>query len=306
MPQAPSLVAGSAARRLPHAIISPSGVTTAFYYDLLGRKITVTKAPGTPEAATTTHQYDAVGNEIATLSPVGIKTTHSYDARRRIATTDAINRTWTFTYTDTAGPSGSPPCCGADPTANSRAATTIHPDGTRDEKIYNALGQIIETRDANVTSRIDALVAQGEGLAKSPSKTTGTAANSTSTPHAPSSMPHGIRYAYDEDGRLTTLTDARGSVTKWRYDARGKLQSKTYPDNTVEAYEHDAAGQLVSRLRPNGVTASYTYSPRGRLLTIRWSDDKTEPSTFAYDAAGNMILAEKYPSDLAPWVCRSQ
>jgi RHS repeat-associated protein len=278
MPQAPRLVAGSAARRLPHAIISPSGVTTAFYYDLLGRKITVTKAPGTPEAATTTHQYDAVGNEIASLTPTGIKTTHAYDARhRRISTTDAINRTWTFTYTDTAGPSGAPPCCGADPTSNSRAATTIHPDGTRDEKLYNALGQIIETRDANVTTALAA------------SSTLG------SKPNAPR---HGVLYAYDEDDRLITLTDARGSITKWRYDARGKLAAKTYPDNTVEAYEHDAAGQLVSRLRPNGVTASYTYSPRGKLLTIRWSDGKTEPSTFAYDAAGHMTLAENHSAKI--------
>jgi RHS repeat-associated protein len=266
---------GSAARRLPHAIVSPSGVTTAFYYDLLGRKITVTKAPGTPEAATTTHQFDAVGNEIATLSPVGIKTTHTYDSRRRrISTTDAIGRTWTFTYTDTAGPSGAPPCCGADPTSNSRAATTIHPDGTRDEKIYNALGQLIETRDANVTTTNDKLRTENRELRT------------------------GIRYAYDQDGRLTTLTDARGSVTKWRYDALGKLAAKTYPDNTVEAYEHDAAGQLVSRLRPNGVTATHAYDPRGRLLSIRWSDGKTEPSTFAYDAAGNMILAENHSAKI--------
>jgi RHS repeat-associated protein len=275
-PQALSLRPGSAARHLPHAIISPSGITTAFYYDLLGRKITVTKAPGTPEAATTTHQFDAVGNEIASLTPTGIKTTHTYDARRRrIATTDAINRTGTFTYTDTAGPSGAPPCCGADPASNSRAATTIHPDGTRDEKLYNALGQLIESRDANITTANDELRTKNQ------------------------EQKSGIRYAYDEDGRLTTLTDARGSVTKWRYDARGKLQSKTYPDNTVEAYEHDAAGQLVSRLRPNGVSASYTYSPRGQLLTIRWSDDKTEPSTFAYDAAGNMTLAENHSAKIS-------
>ena len=275
MPQAPRLVAGHAARRLPHAIISPSGVTTSFHYDLLGRKITVTKAPGTDLESVTSHQFDAVGNEIATISSTGIKTTHTYDTRRRrISTTDAINRTWTFSYTDTAGPSGAPPCCGADPTSNSRAATTIHPDGSRDEKIYNTLGQLIETRDANITTANDELRTKNQ------------------------EQKTGIRYAYDEDGRLTTLTDARGSVTKWRYDARGKLQSKTYPDNTVEAYEHDAAGQLVSRLRPNGVTASYTYSPRGKLLTIRWSDDKTEPSTFAYDAAGNMILAENHSAKI--------
>jgi RHS repeat-associated protein len=263
------LVSGSAARRLPHAIISPSGVTTAFYYDLLGRKITVTKAPGTPEAATTTHQFDAVGNETASISPSGIKATHTYDARRRrITTTDSINRTWTFAYTDTAGSSGSPPCCGSDYSSNSRAATTIYPDGTRDEKVYNALGQLIEFRDANITTANDKLRTENRELRT------------------------GIRYAYDEDGRLTTLIDARGSVTKWRYDALGKLAAKTYPDNTVEAYEHDAAGQLISRFRPNGVSASYTYSPRGKLLTIRWSDGKTEPSTFAYDAAGNMTLAE--------------
>jgi RHS repeat-associated protein len=255
---------GFAALHRPTATISPSGITTAIHYDLLGRRLSVTKAPGTPEAATTTYQYDAVGNEIASLSPTDQKTTHTYDARRRrVTTTDAIGRTWTFGYNDNAGPSGAPPCCGADPTARSRATATIHPDGTRDEKLYNAIGQLIETRDANVTTK----AGQKSEL-------------------------YGIRYAYDPDGRLIDLTDARGSITKWRYDARGKLQAKTYPDGTTEIYEHDAAGQLVSRTRPDGTVATHTYSARGKLLSVQWSDGKTENSTFTYDAAGNLTLAE--------------
>ena len=268
-----------AALHRPTMTISAAGIRTQIDYDALGRRIAITKAPGTPEASTTRHEYDAVGNETATITNIGAaanpqpgtnnqeqRTEHSYDPRRRrLTTTDALNRTTTFLYLDDASEAAA--CCGGSP-ASSRATAILHPDGTREEQIHNALGQLIETRDANVTTANDKLRTENRELRT------------------------GIRYAYDEDGRLTTLTDARGSVTKWRYDARGKLQSKTYPDGTTEIYEHNAAGQLISRLRPNGVSATYTYSPRGQLLTIRWSDGKTEPSTFAYDAAGRMTLAE--------------
>lgn len=188
------------------------------------------------------------------ISPSGQITQHAYDSRRRrVSTTDALNRAWRFVYNDAAGPSGPAPCCGADPTSNTRAAEVIHPDGSREQKTYNVAGQLIATTDAKGDT---------------------------------------VKYAYDAAGRLSELTDANGHSTKWRYDARGKLAAKTYPDNTTELYEHDAAGQLVSRVRPDGVSAHHTYDLRGRLLSIEWSDGKTENSTFAYDKAGHLTLAQ--------------
>lgn len=272
---------GHAALHRPTAIITPSGEKTTFTYDLLGRKTAVTKGAGSKLAATTTHTFDAVGNEISSSQPSSTtvnnsrppSTRHEYDARnRRIRTLDALNRAWTFAYDTDSGPSGPAPCCGADPTSNTRAAKTIHPDGSIEVRITDAAGRLIETRDANAT--------QDSAL------------------RTPNSAIRGVQYGYDPDGRLTTLTDAKGSVTTWRYDNLGKLAAKTYPDKTTELYEHDLAGQMTRRIRPDGTAASYTYNERGRLLKIDWSDDKTEDSTFAYDAAGHMTLAQNRSATL--------
>ena len=249
-----------AALHRPSATLSPSGETTALTYDLLGRRIAVTKAAGSNLSATTTHTFDAVGNEIQSTSPTGQITRHEYDARhRRIRTHDALNRTWSFAYDSDSGPSGPAPCCGAEPGANTRATQITYPDGSKETRTTNAAGQLIATTDAKGDT---------------------------------------VKYGYDPDGRMSSLTDAKGSVTTWRYDARGKLITKTYPDKTTELYEHDLAGQVTRRIRPDGSAATYTYNERGRLLKIDWNDDKTEDSTFAYDAAGHMTLAQNRSASL--------
>jgi len=253
---------GAAALRRPTGTKSPTGVTVRYEHDALGRRITQVVGPGSdlasslkhPEASITRHTYDAAGNEIETLDPVGKLTRHTFDARnRRTTTNDALGREWTYSYADNAGASGNPPCCGADPTANNRAQTVTHPDGTQESRITDAAGQLIETQDA-----------KGDR----------------------------IRYEYDPDGRLISLIDARDNVTRWTYDPRGKLESKVYPDKTLELYEHDAAGQLLTRTRPDGTAAVNTYDPRGRLLSTRWKENKSELTDYTYDAAGHLLTAK--------------
>ncbi len=277
---------GSAALHRPDATATPEGRLTRTTYGLLGHRLTQTTGEVLPasdntksqipnpkssvpsvvksdtDVATAKHVYDTAGNEIETTDPVGKVTKHTYDARhRRLTTTDALGRVWKYSYTASAGASGNPPCCGADPTANARAQTTTFPDDTTETRITDAAGQLIETKDAKGDS---------------------------------------VKYAYDPDGRLTTLTDARGSVTRWTYDPRGKLESKVYPDKTFEAYEHDAAGQLLTRTRPDGTAALNTYDQRGRLLSTVWKRtgpaDPTAPqlpgeSRYAYDKAGHLTNA---------------
>lgn len=253
---------GAAAVRRPTGTKSPAGVTVRYEHDALGRRITQVVGPGSdlasslkhPEASITRHTFDAAGNEIETLDPVGKLTRHTFDARnRRTSTKDALGREWRYGYADTAGASGNPPCCGADPTANNRAQIVTHPDSTQESRITDAAGQLIETLDA-----------KGDR----------------------------IRYEYDSDGRLISLIDARNNITRWTYDPRGKLESKVYPDKTLELYEHDAAGQLLTRTRPDGTAAVNTYDARGRLLSTRWKDNKAEPTDYTYDAAGHLLTAK--------------
>jgi YD repeat-containing protein len=250
-----------AAARRPTGIELPGGRRNHIEYDLLGRRVALTQGYGTPDAATTRSEFDAVGNEISSISPTGQITRHRYDERnRRVKTTDALNRVWQFEYTATAGASGPAPCCGASPAGNAQAATTLHPDGSKETRVTDAGGQLISTTDAKG---------------------------------------HTIEYRYTPDGRMAELIDGKGSVTQWSYDARGKLLAKTYPDGGTERYEHDAAGQLIRRIRPDGTAATHSYDSRGRLLSVKWDADRSEPITYTYDAAGRMTSASNTSATVA-------
>jgi len=258
---APLVPIAYAASRRPTGIEVPGGRRNRIEYDLLGRRVAVTTGYGTADAATTRSEYDAVGNEIASISPTGQITRHSYDDRnRRIKTIDTLNRAWTFEYAANAGASGPAPCCGGSPAGNPQATTTIHPDGSRETRVTDAVGQLISTTDAKG---------------------------------------HTIEYRYTPDGRMSELIDGKGSVTQWSYDARGKLLSKTYPDGGVERYEHDAAGQLIRRIRPDGTAAVHSYDKRGHLLSIVWDGNRSEPITYTYDAAGRMTSASNTSATVA-------
>lgn len=242
-----------AALHRPIATVSAAGIRTNMEHDVLGRRISLTRAPGTSEAATTRFVYDAVGNETQSVTPSGRVTKHTYDSRnRRVQTVGADQRSWTYVYNDGAVGDEPAPCCGLDAVGKSRVAMIVHPDGGRESSIYNVAGQLIASTDAKGST---------------------------------------VKYQYDMDGKLSEFTDANGSTTRWRHDARGKLVAKVYADETSELFEWDALGRMKRRIRPDGTIAAYTYSNRGLVTNVQWNDTKTESSTFEYDQAGRMTLA---------------
>ena len=90
-------------------------------------------------------------------------------------------------------------------------------------------------------------------------------------------------YEYDVDGRLSSAsTTAAGKqlfATTYAYDALGRV----------------ASSQLTySRGKPS--TAKYTYDAAGRLATF---DRDGQPSTYAYDEAGNRVLTTTADANVA-------
>ncbi len=104
--------------------------------------------------------------------------------------------------------------------------------------------------------------------------------------------------AYDAEGNLVAITDARGSVTRFGYDLRNRRISKTYPDGSAETWGHDAVGNPVSRRTPSGKVAASLYDNRNRLVSTDWSD-ATPDVAFAYDAAGRVVAATSSASALS-------
>jgi RHS repeat-associated protein len=77
----------------------------------------------------------------------------------------------------------------------------------------------------------------------------------------------GPRYTYDQVGRVTTRTSARGIVTTYGYNASGDLQSLSYSDGTpAVALERRRSGEVVSVVDASG-TSALNLTPHGSMVS---------------------------------------
>ncbi|MFC0156152.1 LysM peptidoglycan-binding domain-containing protein [Xanthomonas dyei] len=126
---------------------------------------------------------------------------------------------------------------------------------------YDAMGQLVGTRDANGNGR---------------------------------------RYTYDIRGRMTSEEDATGGIKRYRYDALGRQTLSSDADGTLTLKQVDAAGRVVSVWADNGNKADgsrswqemerYVLDQDGnRLVSI---DSNGKVTKASYDSQGRMIRSE--------------
>jgi RHS repeat-associated protein len=263
--------------------IDANGHTTRFTYDQIGRQTSRIL----PDGATETFAYDAVGNVIRRTDFNGVTTTYTYDVNDRVTRRtypDGISVT--FTYTATGRRSS---------VTDSRGVTTYTYDD-RDRLIAKAVPEGWTLRYAwDASGNRIALTAdlgdQGE---------------------------HTTSYAYDALGRMTTVTDARGSVYAYGYDAAGRPASLGFPNGVVTTYLHDAVGRLVdlhsealdgsviqdyaytfgrtgnrqSVTEQDGTVREWEYDELYQLISEKVTDGdgaRVFESSFTYDPMGNRI-----------------
>lgn len=114
----------------------------------------------------------------------------------------------------------------------------------------------------------------------------------------PSDATENVTYTYDQSGhgfgvgRLTTLTDAAGSLSR-SYDERGNLLTETRSHGTVTlhtSYSYDPASRVSSITYPSGWTVSSTRDTMGRITAMNLSTGKATPqqivSTVLYQPFG--------------------
>jgi RHS repeat-associated protein len=81
-------------------------------------------------------------------------------------------------------------------------------------------------------------------------------------------------YAYDAHGRVTSTTDAAGSVTDYMYGASGNLPTVTAPSNNdagvrpVTTYGYDVVGRVTSVTDPLGKSTTYAYDALDRVTSV--------------------------------------
>lgn len=242
----------------------PLGARTAYGYDAAGRLAAVTD----PLGAVTAFTHDAAGRVVAVTDPVGDVSTAAHDlAGRVVAATDPLGAVTAYGYdlagrlTSVTDPTGAVDRYGYD--AAGRQTSTTDPVGTQTRYGYDTAGQLVE-------------VVEGAG--------TDLAATTA--------------YAYDGDGRLTAITDARGGTSTFAYDSAGRVVRETDQVGSVTTAGYDAAGRVTRTQAADGRVTGYAYDPRGDLVRTRYADGSTVELT--YDAGG-LPIAMTDPTGATAW-----
>ncbi|MEV1242376.1 RHS repeat-associated core domain-containing protein [Nonomuraea sp. NPDC049750] len=105
------------------------------------------------------------------------------------------------------------------------------------------------------------------------------------------------KYAYDNAGRLSTVTDAAGNVWRHTYDLRGREIKTEDPDKGVTTFTYNDADEMLTSTDARGKTLAYDYDVLGRkVATHEGSRDGPLLAEWKYDelAKGHQNAGIRY------------
>jgi len=123
-----------------------------------------------------------------------------------------------------------------------------------------------------------------------------------------------VRYSYDAQGRLETVTDPAGGITQYTYDSQHRMLTLTDARGiTFLTNEYDAQGRVIRQAQADGgiftfdytvtsgfITATKATDPRGNATTYRFNnfgylisqtDALGQTTTFERQPGTNLLLA---------------
>ena len=98
-----------------------------------------------------------------------------------------------------------------------------------------------------------------------------------------------MRFGYRE-GRVDSVTDARGNSYKFGYDEMGRGNSVAFAGGPASKVEYSERGDVARYVNARGQSISMTYDNVGRPLTKTW--DTGRKFSWTYDGRGNCVRAE--------------
>lgn len=235
------------------------GNRTTLAYDANGNRVSSL----TPLGALQQFSYDAADRLVSQIAPDGGKTSTSYDSRDNvIAVTDPLGHVTTYTYDGLGNQvSLSSPDTGIttyeyDAAGNVSAATDAR--GVRTTYVYDALGRLTSSRfGVGGSDELAVEYVYDEGVGGIGHLTT--ARTSTSV----------VQFGYSPLGRVLfesqAITSLPTRTTSYAY-LGGRLATLTYPSGLEVTYEYDAGGNISSvKAGGNTILGNAAYTPTGEL-----------------------------------------
>ena len=255
----------------------------------------------TVSGATTTIDYDAVGNVIKITDADGVFVGYTYDAAHRLTDiTDAVGNHIHYTL-DAAG--------------NKTKEDTYDSGNTLRRTLsrsYNTLGQLTGVTDglnhtvfnASYTDSYDAngnLVHTADGLGiqrkqgyDALNRLVSTLDNYNGTDTATQNTQ--ATFAYDALDHLEGVTDPDGLSTTYDYDGLSNPKALHSPDTGTTSFQADAAGNRIQQTDAKGIVRTTTYDAINRPVTVSYPDS-TQNIAYHYDEADSVTgCSGSFPS----------
>jgi RHS repeat-associated protein len=229
------------------------------------------KSVQNPRLKTATYDYDSSGNLSKITSPLGLRTTMTYDGSARLETR-------------------------RDPRGN----VPVPPAGYLTQWTYDAVDHVTSVTDGRgkVTSydyydnELLWKVTRNDG---SPRVTT-LEYDSDNRLWTTTDPRNGIETRlYWPDGQLKSVQSPEGRKTTYDYDAAGQLDEVVEPNGNAAGgtasdwtwtYGYDAAGNRTSEQHPDGGTRTIEYDALNR--PFRWTDSLSHVTSLEHDDNGNV------------------
>jgi len=271
-PNGASLVFARNADGTVQSVEDADGITATFGYNADGFLETVTRPEGQSSFA-----YNSEGDLTSATAPGAIQAQFTYDAFGRLASADygAGAQIETFAYDDAGGltiTDGAGRTTELDLLPGSVVGRITDGVGSASEIIYDEDGSIAGVRAPDGTETLFEFDDQGR-------LTQITDANGAVL---------GFTYGAEGDDP-TSFTDAGGGTRSFDYDAAGRITEATWLDGTSLGFSYDDQGNLTGYSNRRGDDVTYTYDARGRLLSE--TDSSAGQTTYTYDARGRLTSA---------------
>jgi RHS repeat-associated protein len=253
----------------PTAQTDALGRRTAYTYDSLGNRTTVTRLAGTGNAVTETYTYEPTFSQVTSMTdPLGRTTMLTYDSLGKLTSAMApLNRETTFTYTGVG-----------------QVASVTDPLGHQTTFGYDA-GDLVSRTDPlgrTTTAFIDA-AGRPVALTNPLGQTTRYEYNARDQiTKVTDALGAQTTLTYEPNGRVQTLVDAKGGTTTYTYNNMDRVATRVDPLSRGSSYVYDANGNPLQQTDRKGQVTTYTYDRLNRLATVTYAD--TSGTTRTYDA----------------------
>ncbi|MBN1381570.1 MAG: PKD domain-containing protein [Deltaproteobacteria bacterium] len=266
---------------------------TGYQYDAAGRIVQVNYPTG---FGAFKKQYDANGNLLWQESPLGHRSSFTYNENNQVLTRtfEPTGAVTTYVY-DELG----------------RIKTITDPLGGTTTLTYDSIGNVLSIEDPDDVVTHFAYDEQNRLSAR-----TSASGNKTSFGYDPNGnriwmrnqLGHIWRWTYDADGRQASIQTPMGKTTRYernedntqvriidpldrriehRFDDEGNLIGITYSGGAEVSYYRNVAGMLNHLRDERGNSWRYAYDYLGRLARV--TDPVNKAETYEYDAMGSLI-----------------